>query len=135
MVQTPAAAANKTFMDRVLDGVETLGNKVPHPVMMFVYPTVFVILLSTLLQVLGVNVSEQVLEPVAVPVEHNFYPDTTEIQLDAPREVLEWSNTDFQVREETIPVTFIAMMGAGLAESAGLMGALIRKLSSLHLAE
>jgi aminobenzoyl-glutamate transport protein len=156
MAQTPAATANKTFMDRVLDGVETLGNKVPHPVMMFVYLIVFVILLSTLLQVLGVSVTEQVLEPIAVPVEHNFYPDTTQIQIEATQDGLEWSDTHFEAREETIPikglltiegirflftsfvpnfqnfgviaVTFIAMMGAGLAESAGLMGALIRKL-------
>ena len=156
MVQTPAAAANKTFMDRVLDGVETLGNKVPHPVMMFVYLIVFVILLSTILQLFGVSVTEQILEPVPVPVEHNFYPDTTQIQIEATQDGLEWSDTQFVAREETIPikglltiegirflftsfvpnfqnfgviaVTFIAMMGAGLAESAGLMGALIRKL-------
>ena len=63
-VSTPAVNPSKTFMDRVLDGVETLGNKVPHPVMMFVYLIVFVIVLSSLLQVLGVSVTEQVLEPV-----------------------------------------------------------------------
>jgi aminobenzoyl-glutamate transport protein len=143
-------------MDIILDGVETLGNKVPHPVMTFVYLIVFVILLSTLLQILGVSVTEQVLEPVPVPVQHNFYPDTTQIQIEATQDGLEWSDTSFQPRQETIPVkglltiegirflftsfvpnfqnfgvigvTFIAMMGAGLAESAGLMGALIRKL-------
>jgi aminobenzoyl-glutamate transport protein len=151
-----AVFAKKTFMDRLLDGIEVLGNKVPHPVMMFVYLIVFVIVLSTILQILGVSVTEQVLEPVPVPVEHNFYPDTTQIQLEATQDGLEWSDTHFQPQEETIPikglltidgirflftsfvpnfqnfgviaVTFIAMMGAGLAESAGLMGALIRKL-------
>jgi aminobenzoyl-glutamate transport protein len=153
-VDTPGA--KKTFMDHVLDGIETLGNKVPHPVMMFVYLIVFIILLSTILQILGVSVTEQVLEPVPVPVEHNFYPDTTQIQLEATQDGLEWSDTHFKPQQETIPVkglltidgirflftsfvpnfqnfgviavTFIAMMGAGLAESAGLMGALIRKL-------
>src|SRR5689334_23193805 len=106
MVQPPAATAtaNKTFMDKVLDGVETLGNKVPHPVMMFVYLIVFVILLSSVLQVLGVSVTEQVLEPVAVPVEHNFYPDTTQIQIQATQDGLEWSDTHFEAREETIPI-------------------------------
>jgi aminobenzoyl-glutamate transport protein len=151
-----APPAKKTFMDHLLDGVETLGNKVPHPVMTFVYLIVFVIVLSTLLQILGVSVTEQVLEPVPVPVVHNFYPDTTQIQIEATQDGLEWSDTAFQPRQETIPikglltiegirflftsfvpnfqnfgvigVTFIAMMGAGLAESAGLMGALIRKL-------
>jgi aminobenzoyl-glutamate transport protein len=146
----------KTFMDNLLDGVEMLGNKVPHPVMMFVYLIVFVIVLSTILQILGVSVTEQVLEPVPATVVHNFYPDTTQIQLEATQDGLEWSDTHFQPQQETIPikglltidgirflftsfvpnfqnfgviaVTFIAMMGAGLAESVGLMGALIRKL-------
>jgi aminobenzoyl-glutamate transport protein len=143
-------------MDSLIDGVEMLGNKVPHPVMMFAYLIVFVIVLSTLLQLLGVYVTEQVLEPVPAPVAHNFYPDTTQIQLEATQDGLEWSDTSFKPAQETIPVkglltiegirflftsfvpnfqnfgviavTFIAMMGAGLAESAGLMGALIRKL-------
>src|SRR6516225_1718103 len=160
MVQAATTAdaplAKKTFMDHLLDGIETLGNKVPHPVMMFVYLIVFIILFSTILQILGVSVTEQVLEPVPAQVEHNFYPDTTQIQLEATQDGLEWSDTHFQPQQETIPVkglltidgirflftsfvpnfqnfgviavTFIAMMGAGLAESAGLMGALIRKL-------
>jgi aminobenzoyl-glutamate transport protein len=155
-IAVEAPPAKKTFMDIILDGVETLGNKVPHPVMTFVYLIVFVIVLSTLLQILGVSVTEQVLEPVPAPVQHNFYPDTTQIQIEATQDGLEWSDTSFQPRQETIPVkglltiegirflftsfvpnfqnfgvigvTFIAMMGAGLAESAGLMGALIRKL-------
>ncbi|MBV9512033.1 MAG: AbgT family transporter, partial [Caulobacteraceae bacterium] len=155
-VAPPLAPPKKTFMDNVLDGVETLGNKVPHPVMMFVYLIAFVILLSSLLQLLGVSVTEQVLEPVPYQVSRDFYEDTTQVQTVAPREGLEYSDVAFQARTETIPikglltidgirflftsfvpnfqnfgviaVTFIAMMGAGLAESAGLMGALIRKL-------
>lgn len=156
MAPAPPAAPKKPFMDRMLDGVETLGNKVPHPVMMFVYLIVFVIVLSTVLALLGVSVTEQVIEPVPITVSRDFYEDTTQIQTVAPQDALEYSDVDFEVREETIAirglltidgirflftsfvpnfqnfgviaVTFIAMMGAGLAEGAGLMNALIRKL-------
>ena len=100
---TAGSAPSKTFMDKLLDGVETLGNKVPHPVMMFVYLIVFVIVLSTILQIFGVSVTEQVLEPVPVPVEHNFYPDTTQIQIEATQDGLEWSDTHFKPQLETIP--------------------------------
>jgi aminobenzoyl-glutamate transport protein len=152
----PPQVPKKTFMDNLLDGIETVGNKVPHPVLMFVYLIVFVIVLSSLLALLGVSVTEQILEPKPYPVPHDFYADTTQIQTMPPQDALEWSDTHFEMREETIPVrglltiegirflftsfvpnfqnfgviavTFIAMMGAGLAESAGLMGALIRKL-------
>jgi aminobenzoyl-glutamate transport protein len=155
-VAPPIPPAKKTFMDKLLDAVEVLGNKVPHPVMMFVYLIVFVIVLSSILALLGVSVTEQVLEPVPYQVGRDFYEDTTQVQTVAPQEGLEYSDVKFQPRQETIPikglltidgirflftsfvpnfqnfgviaVTFIAMMGAGLAESAGLMGALIRKL-------
>jgi aminobenzoyl-glutamate transport protein len=151
-----APVAKKTFMDNLLDGVETLGNKVPNPVLMFAYLIVFVIVLSSILALLGVSVTEQVLEPVPYPVTRDFYEDTTQVQTVAPQEGLEYADVHFQARQETIPVkglltiegirflftsfvtnfqnfgviavTFIAMMGAGLAESVGLMGALIRKL-------
>ncbi|MCA3418123.1 MAG: AbgT family transporter, partial [Roseomonas sp.] len=36
-------------MQRILDTVERVGNRVPHPVMIFVYLIVFVVLLSALL--------------------------------------------------------------------------------------
>src|SRR5579872_779010 len=159
MAQTSAVgapAARKTFMDILLDGVETLGNKVPHPVLMFAYLIVFVIVLSSILALMGVSVTEEVIEPVPYSVTRDFYEDTTQIQTVAPEEGLEWSDVHFHAQQETIPikglltiegirflftsfvpnfqnfgviaVTFIAMMGAGLAENAGLMNALIRKL-------
>ena len=53
----------KTFMDKLLDGVEVLGNKVPHPVMMFVYLIAFVIVLSTVLALFGISVTETVIDP------------------------------------------------------------------------
>ena len=31
------APANRSFTDKLLDGIERAGNKVPHPVMIFVY--------------------------------------------------------------------------------------------------
>ncbi len=109
-----------------------------------------------MLALFGVSVTEQVVEPVPYEVSRDFYADTTEVQTVAPSEGLEWSDVSFESQHQTIPikglltiegirflftsfvvnfqnfgviaVTFIAMMGAGLAESAGLMGALIRKL-------
>jgi aminobenzoyl-glutamate transport protein len=140
----------RSLMDGLLDGVETLGNKVPHPVMMFVYLIVFVIVLSAVLALLGVSVTEQILEPVPYPVPHDFYADTTQIQSMPPQDALEWSDTHFEMREETIPikglltiegirflftsfvpnfqnfgviaVMFIAMMGAAWAAQVGRFG-------------
>jgi aminobenzoyl-glutamate transport protein len=120
---------------------------------MFLYLIIFVILLSQVLAWAGVNVTEQIAVPVPQPVEVEYYEDTTAPGLVIPDETL---SENFEVVERTIAVkgllttegirfiftsfvpnfqgfgvvaiTFIAMMGAGVAEAAGMMAALIRKL-------
>ncbi|MGZ3677363.1 MAG: AbgT family transporter [Ktedonobacterales bacterium] len=151
-----AGVKQKPFSERILDGVEKLGNKVPHPVLMFLYLIIGVIVLSQILAFTGVSITEQVAEPVPYAVQHNYYEDTTQVQSNVPAEGNQYSDVHFQVRTETTPikglltvegirfiftsfvanfqnfgvlaVTFIAMLGAGAAEGAGLMNALIRKL-------
>jgi aminobenzoyl-glutamate transport protein len=143
-----------SFSQRMLNGVERLGNKVPHPVMMFLYLIAFVIVLSQILDLLDVSVTELIAEPVPVTVQENYYEDTSQVQLYVDPAALD--DPDFELREVEISVrglltidgirflftsfvtnfqnfgvvgvTFIAMLGAGAAEGAGLMGALIRKL-------
>ena len=43
-----AITAPKTGMQKLLDAVERVGNRVPHPVMIFVYLIIFVVVLSAL---------------------------------------------------------------------------------------
>jgi aminobenzoyl-glutamate transport protein len=144
-------------MDRMLDGVEKAGNKVPHPVMMFLYLIILVIALSVILAAFDVSVSEEVAVPgpgdTVSQLEQELggsilvYDPETFYEIDVP---------EFTVQEETyevhsllavdglrfmfssfvnnfagfgvVAVTFVAMMGVGVAEHAGMMAALIRKL-------
>jgi aminobenzoyl-glutamate transport protein len=142
-----------------LDTIERVGNKVPHPVMIFVYLIIGVIVLSAILAALGVSVTEEVLVPApqTVTAEDVGAPAA---QIYAPYEPIEVSvpnsAIDFELEEVTIPirsllsidgirfiftsfvsnfagftvvsVIFVAMIGVGVAEEAGMMGALIRKL-------
>ncbi|HNS01706.1 MAG TPA: AbgT family transporter [Anaerolineae bacterium] len=139
-------------MDKLLNGVEKVGNKVPHPVLMFAYLIVGVIVLSAILALLGVSVTELVAVPVPVEVTPDFYEDVSEYTISGTGT----QDVDFVIQEQTtaikslltidgirfmftsfvpnfqgfgaLAVTLIAMMGAGAAEVAGLMAALIRKL-------
>jgi aminobenzoyl-glutamate transport protein len=140
---------------RMLDGVERLGNKVPHPAIMFFYLILIVIVLSHVLFLLGVSVTENVATPVPEQVVPEYYEDTTQPGIKGPG-LSDAYGQDFQISQQTVAiqsllttegirfiftsfvanfagfgvvaVTFVAMMGAGVAEGAGLMGALIRKL-------
>lgn len=136
---------------KLLDAVERAGNKVPHPVLMFLYLILLVIVLSHVLYLFGVSVTEQIAEPVPIVVQPDYYEDTSE-----PSLVVPYGDQEFVINERTVEVrslltaegirfmftrfvanfqgfgamavTFIALLGAGVAERAGLMAALIRKL-------
>ena len=150
-----AVPAGKSFTERLLDGVERLGNKVPHPVLMFLYLIIIVIALSHVLYLFGVSVTDEIAVPDAVPVVPDYYEDTTQPILEPGAGEFQYED-DWHLEEVTVPiqsllttegirfiftsfvpnfagfgvvaVTFVALMGAGVAEAGGLMGALIRGL-------
>ena len=53
-----AAAGPSNSSKGILGKIEEIGNKVPHPAMIFIYLIVFVILLSTVLGIFGVGITE-----------------------------------------------------------------------------
>ena len=70
---TAATAPQHTAMGRLLDVIERAGNKVPHPVMMFLYLIIGVIVLSAILAFAGVSVTDEIVVPDNVPTT----PDST----------------------------------------------------------
>ncbi len=126
---SPAAPSEtkKTMMQKLLDGVERVGNKVPHPVMIFVYLIVFIVVLSAILGMLGAQVSYQAYNVATGDIE----PVTT-----AARSLLTIEGIRFMytgvvqnfMNFNAVGVIIIAMVGVGVAEEAGLVKALIRKL-------
>jgi aminobenzoyl-glutamate transport protein len=147
-------AAKRGVVQRFLDGIEKVGNKVPHPAIIFIGLCVFVIVLSAVLALFDVKVTYDVVEgpPVAAETEYvggSVVPETVTLPSD-------YHHVDLAVHQETtkiesllskdgvrflftsfvsnfdsfsvVAVVFVAMIGVGVAEEAGLMGALIRKL-------
>ncbi len=154
MAEKAAAELNgPSFMDKLLNTVERVGNKVPHPVLMFFYLMIGVIVLSAVLSLFNVSVTEQIAVPAPILVTPDFYEDVSQYTLSGVGGI---TDVDYVIKEQTIAirsllnidgirflftsfvanfqgfgalaVTLIAMMGAGAAEVAGLMAALIRKL-------
>jgi len=54
------AETPKTFLQKLLDGVERVGNKVPHPAVIFFILSGLVIVLSHLFYLLGTSVDYEV---------------------------------------------------------------------------
>jgi aminobenzoyl-glutamate transport protein len=141
-----------------LDRIERLGNKVPHPAIIFAGLCVLVILLSAVLSLFDVSVTYEVAEPAPVQTSERV---TDEIEggtqeTDAAPPAPDTAAEDLVIRQETteiqsllsidgirflftsfvsnfagfsvVAVILVAMLGVGVAEESGLMGALIRKL-------
>lgn len=122
-----AGAVPKTTMQRFLDGVEKVGNMVPHPVIIFLILIGIVIVLSALLSLLGAAVTFDRINAET----HEIEKATTEI-----RSLLNAEGIRF-IYASLIPnfmsftavgLMITAMIGAGVAEESGLVTALIRKL-------
>ncbi|MGC4105936.1 MAG: AbgT family transporter [Thermomicrobiales bacterium] len=144
-------AANAGDKKTILDKIEDIGNKVPNPILMFLYLMGVIIVASTILSLLGVSATETIAEPKPVTVQVSQYEDNSTVSYDdrAVDVGYEIHETKVEVRSllsvegirfifssfvttvqgfSAIGVTFVAMAGAGAAEGVGLMNALIRKI-------
>ena len=148
------AAPAETSGGGFLGWIERVGNKVPHPAMIFLGLIVGVIVLSAVMSWAGVSVTVDVAGPVETTVSETYddagsgYPS---VERDAQEAV-----PDYEIVQETIEaksllssegiahmfttvvqnfndfgvvaVILVAMIGVGVAEEAGLIAALIRKM-------
>ncbi|MFC8450447.1 AbgT family transporter [Kitasatospora sp. NPDC057223] len=148
------APAGRTLGQKLLDGIEKVGNKVPHPAMIFLALCALVIVLSAILAAFDVSVTYDAAESVPVPAHEIYdggtdYPstqvppvsnydhpyeihqETTKIESlltgDGVRFIFTSATTNF-TNFGVVAVILVAMVGVGVAEEAGLIAALVRKL-------
>jgi len=77
MTAKTAGNGKRSFSEKMLDGVERVGNKVPHPVIMFLYLIAIVMVLSHVMYLMGVSVTDEIAVPVATMVEPSYYEDSS----------------------------------------------------------
>ena len=122
-----AIAAPKTPMQRLLDGIEVVGNKVPHPAVVFLLLAVVVIVLSHLMYMMGASVSYQVVDPATHEVKQATATVNSLLTADGVRFIFTSAVRNF-LGFGPVGIIPVAMIGVGLAEEAGLINALIRKI-------
>ena len=107
-----APPENQGFVNKMLGTIEKVGNKVPTPVMMFLYLIIGIIVLSAVLDLAGVKVTEDIIVappeqvqqygigestgPALIPVEHTA--EAGYQSIDATYE------DDFSIETVTIPI-------------------------------
>ena len=141
-------------MERILGVIERGGNKMPNPAILFVYLCVGVILLSAVLSWADIHVTYQVDKPPPVAVQETPLGGSTQPSGGLPDASIQQG--DYKIVTEkaaiesllsvdgvrfmftsfvasfrnfaAVAIILVVMIGVGLAEAAGLIGALIRKL-------
>jgi len=142
------------LLERVLDFIERVGNKVPHPAILFLALCIGVIVLSQLLAWAGVGATYEVVKPPSQSVQAIDVGGSS-----LPAEVMppqQPDAADYHVVTETVKIQglltvdgirflftsfvpnfmgftamgiiLIVMIGVGVAERSGLIASLIRKL-------
>lgn len=122
-----AATAPKTAMQRFLDVVEKVGNMVPHPVVIFLILIAIVIALSAVLGLAGTAVSFQRINPETHEIETASTAIRSLLTADGVRFMYASLIPNF-MSFTAVGLMIGAMIGAGVAEESGMVGALIRKL-------
>jgi aminobenzoyl-glutamate transport protein len=149
-----ARVANRTLMARMLDRVERAGNRMPNPTILFVLLCVLMIVLSQVLFWSGVHATYETVTPPPVPTNETYYggsveptdvgptqpepaeayklhTETTKVRGLLTGEGVRYLFTSFVSNFRNfaaLGIILVVMIGVGLAEKAGLIGALMRKL-------
>lgn len=122
-----AVEAPKSFMQKILDVVEKVGNKVPHPVIIFLILIALVLVLSHILYLSGASVSYQVINPETHAIETATTNANSLLTASGVRDMYARLVPNF-MGFTAIGLLIVAMVGVGVAEESGLINALIRKL-------
>jgi len=120
-------ADTKGAMQKILDWVEKVGNKVPHPVVIFLILIAIVLVLAHIFYVLGASVSYQVINPETHEVETATTAARSLLTTSGIRDMYVKLVPNF-MGFAAVGLLIVAMVGAGVAEESGLVKALIRKL-------
>ncbi len=122
--ETPARA-ERNALTRFLDAVEWLGNLLPHPVTLFALFAVGIVLLSGLLAALGVSVEDPRPEGAAGRAADGVIRTVSLLNASGLRRIVENLVTNF-TGFVPLGTVLVALLGVGVAERSGLLGAAIR---------
>ena len=106
----------------LLGRLEHLGNRLPHPTALFVWFSLAMLLISWLLSLLAVSATH--------PVTGDLVPVNNLLSASGIHRILTETVSNF-TQFAPVGTVLIAMLGLGLAERSGLLGALLQRLVRL----
>ena len=110
---------SKNMVTRFLDLIEKIGNALPHPATLFAMFSILIILISELVVKLDLSVmhpgTKELIKPISL------------MTVEGMHRILSQMVKNF-TGFAPLGTVLVAMLGIGLAESTGLIGAALKKL-------
>lgn len=107
------------WLNRCLNSIERAGNRLPHPALLFIYLGLIILLLSALTALAGLSAVH--------PVSGERIDVVNLISGEGLQRILTGTVSNF-TGFAPVGVVLVTMLGIGIAEQAGLISALLRRL-------
>ncbi len=120
----------KTFLQKCLDGIEVVGNRLPHPVTLFAIFCVAVALISAVAESAGLSVTADILDRATNEVKETTVSAVSLLNGAGFKYMLESAVTNF-TSFAPLGVVLVGMLGIGISESSGYIGTMLKKVVSV----
>jgi aminobenzoyl-glutamate transport protein len=111
---------NTSFIMRALNGIERVGNKLPHPVTLFFIFAIAVVILSAIFSGIGLSVEDPINDGETIAVKNL-------LSSEGILYLFESAVTNF-TNFAPLGTVLVTMLGIGIAERSGLISAALRGL-------
>lgn len=115
---------------RALNGIERVGNKLPHPIALFALLTLILIVLSAVCAALGVSATGELIDAQTMQTTSQTVTAVSLLSRDGLVYMLTHMVENF-TGFAPLGVVLVTMLGVGCAEGSGFLSALLKKLAAV----
>ncbi len=116
----------RSLFDRFLNGVEAVGNRLPHPITLFALFALGIIIISAICAALGVSASGELVNRTNGTVEFQTITAVSLLNTDGIVYMLTNAVSNF-TNFAPLGIVLVAMLGVGVAEGSGYISALLKR--------
>lgn len=125
MTKKKSTNTNKvTLYNRWLNGIETVGNRLPHPITLFAIFSLAIILVSAICAAMGVSATGELIS--GGELKETSVTAVSLLNRDGLAYIFSSAVTNFTTYAP-LGMVLVAMLGVGVAEQSGLINALLKR--------
>ncbi len=116
----------ETILMKMLDRIEWLGNKLPHPITIFFWLTVLIVVISAACELTGVSATGEMIDTGTLMVTEQTISAVSLLNKEGISYMLTHMVSNF-TSFAPLGVVLVTMLGVGCAEGSGYLTALMKK--------